>query len=381
MVKVFNLAILKYNNETRIMTYIPHEKLMIDWADQNDSFSLSLPWISMEIDVTPEDREWIKNATHLLHSDPANQNVQRFIQYLKDYPVFYIKPRQLAEFTGKDLQPCTDLNVDSSTPHKLLETFGCPIDETTKEDIPLNWSWDREKILNKAQIEGTDLYDPISFITYLICYRLEWESTTWSGQDGFGNFLEKLLKRDEKKFFQAIGWISKQSWYVTKESGHSLEPGLLHFSKARTLIEHFMADEAGHYKFMEQVFNDIGLDKDEFPVADGTKWLLDSHKRVAEICPLAFSAMVNLFEAAYYEGQDPISRVIGLSSKPEAARGYDLHYKINQEHRHCDMPVHFAAFLAPQTRNQALLTIGLFELTLHILDEMENRLAKSFSGA
>ncbi|MBX9804320.1 MAG: hypothetical protein K2Y18_01050 [Alphaproteobacteria bacterium] len=363
------------------MTYIPHERLTIDWAEQNDSFVLSLPWVSMEIDVTPEDKEWIKDATSLLHSDPCNRNVQKFIQDLKDYPVFYIKPRSLEEFAGKDLQICTDLNVDSSTPHKLIETFGCPIDDSLKEDIPLNWNWDREKILDKARIKGTDLYDPISFVTYLICYRLEWESTTWSGQDGFGKFLEKLLKRDEEKFFHMIGWISKQSWYVTKESGRSMEPALIHFSKASELIEHFMADEAGHYKFMEQVFSDIGLDKDNFPVADGTKWLLASHKRVAEICPLAFSAMVNLFEAAYYEGQDPISRVIKLSSKPDAARGYDLHYKINQEHRHCDMPVHFAACLAPQSRKHALLTLALFEFTLHILDEMENKLAKSFAEA
>ncbi|MBA3814714.1 MAG: hypothetical protein H0X26_09610, partial [Alphaproteobacteria bacterium] len=91
-----------------------------------------------------------------------------------------------------------------------------------------------------------------------------------------------------------------------------------------------------------------------------------------------FSAMLNLFEAAYYEGQDPISRVIKLSSQPRAAQGYDLHYKINQEHRHCDMPLQLANFLAPQTYVHAALTLGLFELTLNFLDSIEKNLAKTF---
>ena len=128
---------------------------------------------------------------------------------------------------------------------------------------------------------------------------------------------------------------------------------------------------------MEQVFEDIGLNKDDFPVSDGTKWLLRAHKHTAVLSPLAFSAMINLFEAAYYEGQDPISRVIKLSSKPYSAQGYDLHYKINQEHRHCDIPLLLAAHLAPQTYRHAALTLGLFELTLNFLEKIEKDLAKS----
>ena len=357
------------------MQYIPHENLKIDWVDQDTSFILSLPWLSMEIDVTAKDRAWIKDATEKLQSQPTHTNVQKFIHNLKDYPVFYLQPRRLQDFEGKDLQPCSDLMVDSSTPLSLLETFGCEIPGSLREDILKNWVWDQERILNKSRIEGTNLYDPLSFVTYLICYRLEWESTSWSGQDGLGKFLETLLKTNEEKFFQIIGWISKQSWYVTRESGHSMEPALTHFAKAKKLISHHIADETGHYKFMEQVFNDIGLDKESFTVGAATQWQLAARKRAAVISPLAFSAMVNLFEAAYYEGQDPISRVLKQSSKPNSARGYDLHYKINQEYRHCDMPIHLAAYLSPQTQSHALLTLGLFQLILHFLDQMEKRLA------
>jgi len=157
-----------------------------------------------------------------------------------------------------------------------------------------------------------------------------------------------------------IGWVTKQSWYVTTQSYDAMKPALTNFPKMKEWVSHFMTDEIGHYKFMEQVFNDLELDKEDFPVGDATKWLLACHKHTTEISPLAFSAMVNIFEAAYYEGKDPISRVVELSSRPHAARGYDLHYKINQEHRHCDMPINLASCLAPQTRDQVLLTLGIF---------------------
>jgi len=362
------------------MTYIPHERVAINWHETGEAFTLSLPWLSMDIDVDKADRPWIEEATHYLHLEPANQNVQKFIEHLKDYPIFYSTPRRLEDFQGKDLEPCHTLSVDCSTPRAFLETFGCEVVDDLKPDILPQWTWDQEKILKKAQIKGTDLYDPLSLVTYLICYRLEWESTSWSGQDGFGQFLEKLLKEDEEKFFQVIGWISKQSWYVTMESGNSMKPALTTFPRLKEWVMHFMHDEAGHYKFMEQVFEDLGLDKEAFPVASGTQWLLKSHKRVASISPLAFSAMINLFEAAYYEGQDPISRVIKLSSKPYAARGYDLHYKINQEHRHCDMPLNLSSRLDPQTRDHGLLTLGLFEQTLYFLDQLEIKLAKRFQS-
>lgn len=360
------------------MLYIPHESLTIDWTPQGDSFRLSLPWLSMEIDVDLKDKTWIQEATHHLHSPVLHSDVQKFIDQLKDYPVFYVQPRTMEDFKEKDLQSCTPLAVDSSTPAQLLATFGCEIPAELKAQAPASWTWDWGKILSKAQIPGTDLYDPISLISYLICYRLEWESTSWTGQDGLGQFLETLLQQDEQKFFQAIGWISKQSWYVTSNSCHGMKPALTHFSKAHDLIHHYICDEIGHHKFMEQVFEDLDLNKDDFPVSEGTKWLLNAHERTAVLSPLAFSAMINLFEAAYYEGQDPISRVIKLSSKPYAAQGYDLHYKINQEHRHCDIPLEFANYLAPQSYEHAALTLGLFELTLNFLDNIEKGLAKSF---
>ena len=369
------------------MLQIPYEKMAIDWIEskqplgqsKEESLLFSLPWVSTEVDVTEQDKGWIREATAHLHTDPLNENVQKFIRAFTDYPVSYTQPRKLEDFEGKDLQACTDINVDPSTPASLLATFGCPIDPSIQEDVIPAWTWDQEKILEKARIEGTDLYDPMSFITYLICYRLEWESRGWVGQDGFVGFLETLVRdRDEKDFFQAIGWISRQAWQVMTEFCPSMEPALTHFAKAKEVVTSYIAEETGHYKFMEQVFKELDLDKNSFPVEGGTRWLLDSYKRAAAISPLAFSAMVALFEASYYEEEESISAVIKLSSKPHAGRGYELHRKVNMEYRHCDVSGRFGSYLAPQTRSHALLTVGLFELTLNLLEKMEQKLAKSF---
>lgn len=360
------------------MTYVPHEKLSINWTPQDNSFILSLPWVSMKISVTDEDKEWIKDGAQHLHTSVSNPNVQRFVSELKEFPIFYIQPRHLDEFKAKDLQPCPKITVDSSTPSSFIATFGCEISDELKRDIPSAWTWDWEKILSKAQIPGTDLYDPLSFVSYLICYRLEWENTTWSGQDSFGQFLERLLEQDEEKFFQVMGWIVKQSWHVTSEACQIMEPALIHFEKARVWIQHYISDELGHHKFMEEVFRDLNLHINDFPVGAATKWQMDAFAKTAVVSPLAFSALINLFEASFYEGQDPISRILKKSSKPHAAHGYDLHYKINQDNRHCDMPLQLATYLAPQTYEHASLTLGLFELTLNFTDGMEKDIARSF---
>ena len=364
------------------MTYIPYEKMTINWEDTDPvggkSFVLTLPWLSMQVNVNEEDKYWIKDAIKNLHTNPQNENVQKFIHELKDYPVYYTKPRLLSDFEGQTLQPCSEINIDTSSPSHLIETFGCPIMESLKENMPSTWIWDQEGILKKARIEGTDLYDPVSLVRYLTCYRLDFESGGWVGQDGLGNFLEILLQKDEEQFFQAIAGISRQAWQVMTEFSPSMEPALSHFLKGKEAISSYMAEEIGHNKFMDQVFKELGLNKDDFSVTDETRWLLDSFKRAANLSPLAFSAMVGLFEASYYEDEEPIASVIQQSSKPKAGRGWELHRKVNQDYRHCDVVVKFASHLAPQTRSHALLTLGIYEFTLKALDKMEQELARSF---
>ncbi len=355
------------------MSYIAHEKLVINWINSEKSFELSLPWMSMKVDISEKDRGWIKDATDHLHSTPANTNVQRFINNFKDYPLFYIQPRGRDEFYNKPFQPCPSLKIDFSTPAALVSSFECEISDDLTKDIMPHWTWEWEKILAKGRIPGTDLYDPISFISYLICYRLEWESAMWS-ENGIEQLLEHLLHSDESQFFQAIGRITKQSWYKTKTCCQAMMPALIHFDIARDVIHHFMCDEVGHYKFMEEVFRDLGLDKEDFPIEEETRWLLAAHERVARLSPLAFSAMINLFDVTFYEDKSSISRLIKHSSKPHAAQGFELHYKITQDHRHCDMPLRLGQYLAPQTYSHAALTLGLFELTLNFLDTMKKRL-------
>ena len=359
--------------------HIPYEKMKINWNQTKDSFELALPWVDISLDVEDKEKSWIEEATHNLHEKPELPSVQKFFETLKAYPLSYQRPRTLEAFEKQDLQPCPDTlaKVDFSTPETFIKTIGVPFSPSLEQDAPPQWTWEMEKILDKAKIPGTDLYDPISLITYLICYRLDWESETWSGQDGMGQILEKIRLNDEVRFFKMVGWISRQSHYVTTQFHISVLPALKHFSKARETLEHFINDEVGHFRFMDQTIADLGFKgAQEFSLGDATRWMLDVFEKLGKISPMAFSAMINVFEAAYYEGQDPLSRVIKRSSKPQAAKGYDMHYKINQDHRHCDMPVILGRYCAPQQKDHALLTVHLFEVTLNLLDIMEKRLDK-----
>lgn len=365
--------LINYHHKKSI-TYLPYPALNIIWDENSLSFIVKTPWVQIDIDIEENEKEWIKDAIVYLHDDPTRSTVQQFLKSLNDYPLSYYKTRDLDFFQEKNLSEDLLIDIDFSSPSKFINTIGIMFNQDLQDDIPQNWMWDWKSICERARIKDSDLYDPLGFISYLICYRLDWESQTWSGQNGLGHILTKLLETNETRFFQAIGWITKQSWYVTQESCQCLKKALKTFPEAQEEIHHFIKDEAGHYKFMNQVFEDLELDGDNFNVGPATHWLLASHGRMAEISPLAFSSMINLFEAAYYEGDDPISRVIKKSSKPHAARGYDLHYKINQEHRHCDMPLIFGQYLAPQSKEHLYLTLAVFELTLNFLDKMEQKL-------
>ena len=363
---------------------IPSEHLSVKWHEQDSEFTLSLPWMSMEIEVEKEDMHGIKSATTLISEKNYNQeSVQSFLQSFKDYPVSYKAPRSLHAFAKKDLQQAYNRieHYDFSTPKAFVQSAGISCDGLALTDLPDSWGWDLENILSISKLNDSDpstpLYDPMTVVSYLVLYRLAWESSAWSGQNGLGDGLEKLLKKDESQFFDMIAWVTKQSHYVTREFHESVRPGLEHFKPAQHELEHFITDEIGHHKFMEQVFQDIDRDANEYQVGAATKWMLAIFKQLGTQSPLAFSAMVNIFEAAYYEGEDPLSRVLRQSSKPHAAYGYDTHYKINQEHRHCDMPVILASKCAPQPRDHVELTVRLFEVTLLMLDKMEqNQLSK-----
>jgi len=154
------------------MLYLPHERLAVEWMPNDTGFNLTLPWLSMEIGVAESEKSWIKDAIENLHESSLNENTQRFIKDLKDYPLFYLKPRSIDDFKDQDLQSGSSLNVDMTTPQRFIETVGIPFDPMLEKDVPQQWTWNWEKIIEKARINGTDLYDPLSFVSYLICYRL-----------------------------------------------------------------------------------------------------------------------------------------------------------------------------------------------------------------
>jgi len=356
--------------------YIPSEHLSIKWYDDFKGIDLLLPWMIMSIEIDDQEKYWVREAIDNLHNKPSLASVQKFLKSLNMYPIAYKAPRLVEEIQDPDLQPPPDTldHLDTTTPTTFLTSLNIPLSQQYYDWAPKKWSWDVAAILNKSQIPNTNLYDPVSVVTYLILYRLNWERDTWSGQDRLVQGLENLLQKDEQKFFHIMGWISRQSHYVTKQFHVSVLPALEHFPKARKEIEHFITDEVGHYKFMEQTLEALGFKSIEsVEVEEVTRWMLDVFEEMGKISPLAFSAMVNIFEAAYYEGEDPLSRVLKKSSKPEAARGYDLHYKINQEHRHCDMPIIFSSRCGPQPKSHVALTVHLFEITLYFLDKMEEK--------
>lgn len=356
--------------------YLPHQKILIEWVKEN-TFSLRLPWTTLNIEVENKDKGWIEKAIHSLHGDPGHPLVQRFLDQLSFYPISYQKPRKGEGFVAPFYEKFSGAleAMDFSSPLTFLHSLKIQLEPVLQKDLPLSWEWNEEEVLEKSKIAGTDLYDPISFISYLHLYRYEWEKSKWTGQNGLSQFLEKMVHENEERFFKLIGWISRQSHYVTKNFCKACDNAVKNFTVIAPLLSEYLKEEIGHHKFMEQVISDLGFKSvDEFEVGEATRFLIKVPEILGNLSPLAFCAVINIFEVICYDEIDPISKIVKKSSKPYAAKGYNLHFKINMEHDHAGVPMRLAKLLPPQEKKHLLITMRIYELTLILLEKMEQKL-------
>ena len=257
--------------------YQPYHDLKVSWINDNE-ISISTPWINVTFEIEKEMKSSIRNAIFNLHTDPLSSEVQAFLQPLKDYFVSYILPRTLSEFEGLDLetQTCNLDFIDFSTPLSLLRTLGIEYDPSLENDCQASWKWKTDDVLRKSRIPGTDLYDPLSFITSLNLMRLENEGKEEIAQRGLYDILGETLKTNEELFFRYMGWVSRQSHYITSTVCHKFDIPIQRSPILREHLEHYRGDEVGHHKFMEQTLDDLGFKVEDFELGNATKFLSDS---------------------------------------------------------------------------------------------------------
>lgn len=355
-----------------VMNYIPYNNMSVQWRADREGFQLFLPWVSLDIDVLPDEKAWVEEAIDSLHSNPYHPTVQKFLEQLKDYTVAYVASRKKEEFgvvgdvTFKEISN----QQQFKSPHTLAQSLDQDAYQEIQEALPPQWEWPIEEVLRVSKIAGSNLYDPLTIVTYLVGQRLASESFSEELRKELPQKLDRLRIKDEDRFFEVMKTLIRQTHYITNTFEKCMSLSLDSFQQARELIIGFIEEEKGHDRLMEASLRELGCNNPNLlkPFAT-TTLVMNIFKWAASYSPLAFTLLIGYFEGADYQDTDPLAEVLKVSSKPKAARGYALHHEINKNEQHNTMITELANYLEPQSENQIICAAHILELAV-ILGEM-----------
>lgn len=365
------------------MTYIPFPSLKTCWYNDKSGFTLSLPWVTLEIDVEQEDLPWIEKAITFLHIDNNSEVVQKFLSALGDHCVAYIKPRIVAENIGIISEETLE-SIPLQTPKELAEWIVGEGESLPNLPFSLQWQWDLEEVCRIAKIEGKDLYDPVTVITFLRGLMLDADATTDQFRVNLPESLDRLRQHDEKKFFEFMKGMLRQTHYITQKFQEYAPASLANFPEATEEITQFLKEEKGHDKLMEHSLKILGCENPtEIDPSLEIILTMEIFKKAIETFPMAFVAMVGFFEGGEYGESDPIADVLKQSSLPDSALGYQRHFEINRQENHNHMVYTLAQKLPLQTYESVLFTVRALELVCYRANYSDQALvmkAEALSG-
>lgn len=342
--------------------YIPHKEMKISWDSNQADLTVSLPWVSIDIDIDPNDKIWVQEAINNLYDRPSHASVQKFLDPLKEYNVGYYAP-QASISTKLSSSYTSVLNISViSSPHNFIAYLGSQfLSELT--DIPSSWSWDIEEICMASHISKSSEYDSLSVGSLLIGKMLGLEAHTKNQRITLPQQLDILRQKDEDNFFNLCKILMRQTHYITCKFQEYAPYALRCFPEALQEIEAFIREEVGHDKLMSNSLKALRCHQPEkVGVLPEIALLMDLFRFASDNFPLAFACLISFFEGMSYTESDPIADVLLKSSCPEAAKGYQIHFNINKEHQHKDTALHLLQKLPPRNKQEVIATARTVEL-------------------
>jgi hypothetical protein len=356
------------------MIRIPYRNVVLDINALDNLLSISAPWIHLDLEILEEDKSWVTEAFHNWKDNYQSHSIQKCLELLKEFPLWYAAP-QTESFNSSEVEDFI-IPIDLENPQKCCFSFGIP--KKISKDLPENWEWNLEEIQQTTQINSHGVYDPKSLTTYLMgkCLAMDVNNSSYD----LHNALDTLRDTHESAFFQIIGLVLRQTHYITHCFSKTVSPALKSFPQAFDVIEEFIQEEKGHEFLMEKSLNALGIqDPTEIPVLWETSCMMKIFQKSATLSPLAFSNLVSFFEGISYGESDPLGDILRKSSKPKAAKGYDMHFKINKESNHAGEIMKLMDRLPLQSQASSAYTVRILELMMHLRRAAEKSIIKKIS--
>lgn len=372
-------------NFSKTYQYLPYEELEILWNTDLSGFELCTPWVSINVDVEPDQKEKLLQITDSIYSSLSTNNLQLqisdFLGFFHDYPVAYIKPRDYLKKSETNIKN-VEAELLTKSPRELAISF-MPENLTLKkeqlEQLPLEWTWNSNEVLRLSEIcyNSTEpLYDPLSVYRVLQRLRL----ITEHNFDNTGEILDilnTLKSTNEEKFFASVILVISQSYYVTHRCRECLTPALYNYLPATTAVQNFIKQEEGHDLLIWQSLKALGVDNTNYlQILPDTKLNMEILKQAAQHYFLAFCCIVGAFEGSVYREEDPIGYLLKSSSIPEAAFGLERHFLINKEGNHAAIGEEFVTTMESVSKQEVIIASRFTEFLTHAGNLMTSSLLK-----
>jgi hypothetical protein len=292
------------------------------------TLQLITPWCSIELEIDDEHSDDGIAIQNDIDSKVYTERVSDCLELLADYPISVVKPRLLDFFIEQKLSVpvCRKFSEEMARNEFAPKRKGVEIAR-----------WPLDEIYTFSLVEK-ELFDPASAHSKIIEHFL-FADVTANLKIKLINSLNGLLKTNENAFFEVIETILTQTFYLTSNCLDALNPATQwtpeYLEPFCSLIYKFQQQEAGHHHLIKDSILKIGkTDVDPSKTFPETEKLMGLLKYTALSSPLAFCCLLSIFEGQNFNETDPLASIIAASSKPQAARGLQVHHNINLREKH-----------------------------------------------
>lgn len=331
----------------------------------------SAPWLSIQMNVDPEDRIRARNIITMIESGTAHPDQLPEITWLfsavASYPLAYILPRTANHGSDehRSSMPLTDHQHPLKAIRSLTENNSAfnHIQKFAERSLSQNWTWDFDSALNFSQTEGG--YDPESLFSIARRFHLLNDLENNRTKELFDRMNE--LKNNPDAFNKASALVIRQNHHITKECERVLRAALPISQGSFEAISEFIQAESGHDRILEKALSSLGAEAESVPVLDCTTTLIEVFYEIAKRNILAFSIAVDIFERTSYKEKDPFSEVLSSGGAQKAAAHIENHRDINDLGGHENLALGFLKDMAPVGRGYAVEALLLGELLTQII--------------
>ncbi len=336
----------------------PYEELTIQFCE--NSVAVQTPWLMLDCEVNQA-------------VDSIQKNV---LVCLYQYPICYIHPQQITFRNIGSLLRCAWWAFRcAGLPHILEKRSASRQKEISTSPNRSNPSWTVNQVIRFSRIGWLNVCDGVAAFSVL---RRCLHQSLLSAPER--KLFERLndLKPSGELFFRGIAFVLVQNLHVTRFGTEALNRAVSRFPSIANKVVAYIESESGHDKLVLKSLKLLGYENtSELGVLPETKQLVQILSDAAASSTVAFSIMIEFFEAGSSSSEHPIASLLKGTVHADAGKPLQMHRDINVNANHSSTALSFLMDSEPLTTREVQEASRLLALAVSVRESMLERLEEN----